>query len=359
MNAPTVGASSDPTSTPRGVASLAARLAKVRPFPVVVGAVRKAAADSRTSLGDIARLVESDVRVGTDLLRLANAVTSGLAERCTSIRQATTLLGLRRITEVVTSAAALSMIEGAGADAQRVVRHTLAVAGVARFLAPVTGLSPDEAFTAGLLHDIGMLLLLQSEDELYEGLLEHLEGDAEPGLDEERALMGFDHATLGGAVLEHWRLPSPLPEALALHHDWPAAVEAGGTVALLVALLRVSEALVVELAASEEPRTDRVDALLEEPAFAYLGISKTEILNQWPSLRVARERASAVDGGEPGPATPPSQASREAPAPTGGRPEPAAPAAIARPPAETSRWPVLALGIGLAVAALVVVVALL
>jgi putative nucleotidyltransferase with HDIG domain len=278
----------------RDVTTLATTLARVRPFPAVVESVRKAAADPSAGIRDVVRFLEGDVGVATDLLRVANAPTSALTQRCTSVRHAAALLGLQRVVELVASAAALAYVESSAGGVPELAHRTLAVAGLARTLAPITGISPDAAFTAGLLHDIGMVLLVQSEDPFYLGLIDSPGFGDEPSIEEERALMGFDHAALGAAVVRAWNLPSPLPEVIGLHHDWDGALQAGGTVAVMVALVRAGDALVPFLEEFSSPSLDDLNGLLQEPAFAHLGLTRVEVHGMWEPLRRACTKASLV-----------------------------------------------------------------
>jgi hypothetical protein len=140
-----------------------------------------------------------------------------------------------------------------------------------------------------------MLLLVQSEDPFYEGLLESDTCGEEPSLEDEVALMGFDHAELGAAVVRNWNLPQPLPQIVALHHDWEGALRAGGAVCAMVALLRAAERIVPVLRTLREPTLDDLTPLLAaEPAFAHLGITREELFRSWEGLRRASEKASLL-----------------------------------------------------------------
>lgn len=283
-------------SSERDLDRVAASLSTtLKPFPTVVAAIRKVASDPRSVAADVARLVESDVGIAGDVLRLANAPASGLAQRCTSVRHAVTLLGTKRVCSVVDAAAALAVVESAAAQHPDLAAHAFAVAAVARVLAPITGASPDEAFTVGLLHDVGMLVILQSEDPFYEGLLDQFGEGGEPTEAEERALMGYGHGALGAAVLRRWNLPEPLPEVVAYHHDWEAAKERGGAVAAMVALIRAAEALLPRLYDTATPSLDELAPLFEEPAFEHLGLTRKELHNLWAGLRRACDKSHAVE----------------------------------------------------------------
>lgn len=286
-----------PDETPeRDLDRVAANLSiSLKPFPTVVSAIRKAACDPRSAAADLARLVESDVGIASDVLRLANAPASGLAQKCMSVRHAVALLGTKRVCSVVDAAAALAIVESASVQHPDLAAHAFAVAAVARLLAPITGVSPDEAFTVGLLHDVGMLVIMQSEDPFYEGLVEQVGAGEEPTEAEERALMGYGHGALGAAVLRRWNVPAPLPEVVAFHHDWPSAVERGGAVAAMVALIRVAEALLPKLYESAAPSLDDLAPLFEEPAFEHLGLTRKELFNLWEGLRRACDKTHVVE----------------------------------------------------------------
>ncbi len=284
----------------RDVTSLAASLTRLKPFPGAVEAVRKLAADPDTSVGEIACVVELDIGVATDLLRIANAPSSALAQKCTSIRHAAALLGLRRVCRLVESAAALAFIENTASEFPELANRVLAVAGVARMLAHITGVPPDDVFTAALLHDVGVLLLVQSEDPFYDGLMDSDVVGAKPSIADEIALMGFDHASLGAAVVRNWNLPAPLPQVVALHHDWEGAVEAGGVVCAIVALLRVADRLVPVLNSTPNPTLDDLTPVIaSDPGFAHLGLTREELFRSWEGLRKAEDRATLLGEAPP------------------------------------------------------------
>jgi HD-like signal output (HDOD) protein len=285
----------------RDVSAIARSLARLRPFPAVVDAIRRASADPAKGVADVVRFLESDVGVATDLLRVANAPTSALAQKCTSVRHAASLLGMKRIVELVTSAAALAFVEKNSSSFPELGAHVLGVAAIARTLAPITALSPDEAFTAGLLHNIGVLLLVESKDPFYEGLVESTGTFEEPTVADERALMGFDHAALGEAVARAWNIPSPMPEVIALHHDWEGALVAGGAVCAMVALLRVGDALLPVLKANPSPSLDQLTPLFEEPAFGHLGLTREELHRMWEVLLRVCDKSNVVAAAEDAP----------------------------------------------------------
>jgi putative nucleotidyltransferase with HDIG domain len=212
--------------------------------------------------------------------------------RCTSVRHASVLVGTRRLNQLATTAAVLDMFEPSTVSAARVVEHTAVVGSVCRYLAVHFGLPRDELATCGFLHDIGKLMLLESEDRAYSDLLD----GASPGEDRvhelERVHLGFDHAVLAAHVLAAWNIPEPVPRVVARHHHPARAVQEGGLIAAMVQALRLADALAYALAAPV--RSDSIPRLAQSDMARYLDLSEAQLAAMWPDLELLR--ASAVSG---------------------------------------------------------------
>lgn len=193
-------------------------------MPGVVVKVRQLAGDPDVDFGALARAVEHDPGLTTDVLRLANSAYFGFAHTIGSVRQAVVRLGTQRIVQLVLTLAvapiARKSVKGYDLPPGELWRHAIAVAVGAEKVAVAIGIEPPEsAFTAGLLHDVGKIVL---------GTF--LEIDAAPIMAEafeqgttfdrsERDVLGIDHADVGGALLERWSLPSDIVNAGRWHHQ--------------------------------------------------------------------------------------------------------------------------------------------
>lgn len=182
--------------------------------------------------GDIRRLfhaVERDPGLTAKVLRTANSSFFGQARTVDTVERAVTVLGVAMVRSLAISVAVFESVGGAlpAAAVDQVWRHSLATATTARLLATRTGRgNRDDAFTAGLLHDAGRLLLMRRFPELYAGL------DADAPVEErERAALGVDHGTVAGWLFEAWQLPPEVVQAVAQHH---AASPAAGLPTLIV-----------------------------------------------------------------------------------------------------------------------------
>jgi HD-like signal output (HDOD) protein/CheY-like chemotaxis protein len=178
-----------------------------------------AALQAEASIPDVAAIVERDPAISAKLLQIVNSGFFGLRRQVTGIAEAVSFMGLSTLRDLVLSAGVFRQFEArAGLDLASFQRHAALVARVARGLCgdPVQA---QVAFTAGLLHDLG-LLLVQS------------------------AAAHTDHAAAGGYLLGHWGLPFPIVAAVTYHHapgDQPGAAFGAG------AAVHVADCLVHEI----------------------------------------------------------------------------------------------------------------
>ncbi len=196
------------------------------------------------SLRELTDLIARDQALTARLLRLANSAFFAIRSRVTSIPQAVTLLGFARVRDLVLGLSVWGALEGKSEAARRhrktMWTHTAMVAAVAKMLAQRTGRDGPEAFAAGLLHDVGKLVLGLRLGDSYWQMLDDAAAHGESVAPLETAAFGCHHATVGGWLLQLWRLPPALVDPVALHHE-PLGDRAGLD---LPAIVGVSDRLV-------------------------------------------------------------------------------------------------------------------
>lgn len=135
------------------------------------------------------------------------------------------LLGPKGVREIAIALSLLGIFDDKTGFGKQILAHSSLVGGLAQRLSSRSEQLKDvDVYCCALLHDIGKLLILQS-DENYVSILQQVNG---PDLahELEREKYGFDHAVLAGHVLSEWNIPEPLPTAIAWHHKPQRAYEA-------------------------------------------------------------------------------------------------------------------------------------
>jgi putative nucleotidyltransferase with HDIG domain len=196
--------------------------------------------------GALVAKISLDQALTAKTLRLANSSFYGVPRHVASVSEATAVLGLRTVRTVVTAAALTGSLKPpvcTGFDFMAFWRHAVSTAVCARLVAAELGGDTEAAFTAGLLHDIGQLVLASSFPERFAQVLAHCAVAGVELRDAEQALLGTNHASVGTMVAEHWRFPEQIVDAIGLHHTPPA----GGSSGELARIVNVADALVRSL----------------------------------------------------------------------------------------------------------------
>ena len=177
-----------------------------------------------TSPRELASLIGRDQSLAATLLRLANSAFFGLQRTVTDLGHAVTLLGFGNVRDLVMTLSLWSIIgDGDPTTSKRrkpLWIHCASVAAAAKLLAKRVGrLDAGEALSAGLLHDIGKLLLGLRLGATYWEMLDRADEAGEDSTTVETDAFGIHHGTVGQYLLQLWALPQPLYEAVSLHHE--------------------------------------------------------------------------------------------------------------------------------------------
>lgn len=190
----------------------------------VVTDVIRALRNPDCTVAELADVLGRDQALTARVLRLANSALFGLPRRIGALTDAIVLLGFNTVRSLSVAGSAFTVMDrsvvGYGLQRGLLWRHGVAAAAAARLLASrVAPQQVEEAFVAGLLHDIGKIVLDsyvgQAFDEIARIVAEHGAAFA----DAEREVLGFDHAQVGGLVAEKWALPQDLVAAIRYHHE--------------------------------------------------------------------------------------------------------------------------------------------
>lgn len=270
-----------------GVDEIAAAVADVPALPASVTAVMHACDDVDVSVQEVARLVLDDQGLTANVLRLANSAAYGHRRRVATVSDAVAIMGTSAVKSLAISSHTAMLLDrelpGYAMRRGDLWRHSLAVAFVARALQSSGGpRAAEEAFVAGLLHDVGKLVLSRVLADDFDRITAIAHAGRTPLHDCERAHIGFDHAELGASIAAGWGLPDRLVEAIGLHHH-PDRADVAPALAYRVA---IADAVCNGLAAGVAP--DDIPFLIALDALAFVALAADDI------ARVAADMAPAV-----------------------------------------------------------------
>lgn len=204
--------------------TFARQVNQLAPLPAVAMKVLQLAEDDNASAQDLASAIAVDQALTAKLLRLANSAYFAAGREITTVRDAVVLLGMAEIRRMVLTTSLMGRFtrDDGALSIAKFWGHALAVGMVAEVMARQTGLaSPEEAFTAGILHDIGKLVMDQYAKEKFDAAAALATSQGMPLERAEAEVFGFSHPQLGGRLAELWRLPPVLIDAIAGHHALP------------------------------------------------------------------------------------------------------------------------------------------
>jgi len=209
---------------------LKAKLATVEDLPTlpsIILELERLLHSESTGVAEVAVVIEEDPGIAGGVLRVANSVMfySSLSGTIVSVRDAIVRLGFKEVRQIVSTAALIRTFKTIGRhlNPQRFWRRSLRTAVAARAIARTASSSgfyfEDEAYMAGLLHDLGLLVLDQYFPDVYERLHVALGAGDAGNADVERDELGIDHGEIGGRLLERWDIPQLLVESVMWHNQ--------------------------------------------------------------------------------------------------------------------------------------------
>jgi HD-like signal output (HDOD) protein len=250
------------------VRNVVGRLDALPSVPRTYSELVRAVQASHTAIPDLVAIVESDPAMCAKILQLVNSAYFGCGRRIISIAEAVAFLGSETLKALTLTAHVFTTADGlpiGDLSIEAMQRHALLTARLARKL-PSDPRQADEAFTAGLVHDIGKVLIALAHPVESADLVRDARADGRPFHLLERERFGVTHAEAGAYLLGVWGLPWSIVEAVAYHHT-PSAITSGPRE--LVAVVHVADALGDALPSSDDDGESHLDsAFLEQAGFS-------------------------------------------------------------------------------------------
>ncbi len=251
-------------------------------LPAAVDALVVALGNDNISIDELAQGVAKDQALAARALRVANSAFYGLQHKVASIHEAIVVLGFSAVGSLVTAASVTGFFKpgaGSGFDLQRFWCHSFGAALCARALVRnlhpnPTRLNPESGFTAGLLHDIGALMLATTRPQHYARVIAVSNEQGCRIQQAERQVLGFDHAAVGAALASRWCFPPAIVLAVARHHEPESA-----TGEILVDIAHAANALAYgrDWRGDAGAMTEAVTASIEPAVWRRLGLDEAAL----------------------------------------------------------------------------------
>ncbi|MCH8047085.1 MAG: HDOD domain-containing protein [Planctomycetes bacterium] len=203
------------------------RVSELSSLPAVAMQVIQIADDESSTADDLCAAVQSDPSLAVRVMRQVNSSYYTRRHRINDLKAAINVLGFREMRNLALTIYVSRMFSDAGTyrnyNREGLWGHLIAVATTAQMIAKVCGhVGPDEAYLAGLLHDMGLIVIDQHMRRNFREVLDAIDQET-PTCVAERRVLTFDHSQLGGFVAERWNLPEGAVSAIRHHHAPDAA----------------------------------------------------------------------------------------------------------------------------------------
>jgi putative nucleotidyltransferase with HDIG domain len=194
------------------------------PSPTLLPKLMSRLSDVDTNFDEVVEIIAFDPALTAKLLQICNSAFFGQDTEVSTVAEAVTRVGYQSVyllVAMINGSSCFPSPSPAGVDAPQLWQHSLASAFNTKFVAESAGLDGNLLFTAGLLHDIGKVVLGQSNPSAMAGRF-RAPSDA-ASLEQEQLVFGCDHAEVGGMLMERWKLPAQLVVGVRYHHDTKSA----------------------------------------------------------------------------------------------------------------------------------------
>jgi putative nucleotidyltransferase with HDIG domain len=224
-------------TTQNRIRTIVGRTTELKPLKAVAAKAIALAEDERSATMDLASVISADAVLTAKLLKLSNSAYYGYARRISTVREAIILLGTRTVRSVAIATGimdALEIQEPPGFSRDLFWAHSVTVGLVAEAIARSTRVArPEDAFTAGVLHDVGKLAMMLVEPQLFAKTVDMVNAEGQSFREAELHTFGLTHEAVGARLAQSWKFPDLLVEGIRGHH---APSPGGGIVSLAEAV---------------------------------------------------------------------------------------------------------------------------
>lgn len=245
------------------------------PMPASIIALINLLEDDNSSYTEIEKIISTDQSLTMDTLKLCNSAYSGLRQNVTSIKQAVSLLGIKTIKSLAMGSFVQGLeerqLEGYLIEKGRLWKHSMSVSTGSRLIAErlLKGFE-NTAFTAGIVHDIGKIVISKYLKDDFVEILSLIERTNITFCEAEKKVLNINHAEIGAIISEKWNLPSILTDVIKNHHN----IKNSTVNKQLVSIVHIADG--VSMILGMTGGIDSVNSHIDEEAVSTLKLNRNE-----------------------------------------------------------------------------------
>lgn len=200
-------------------------------LPAITATALQMTDDPRVSVRDLQSLIAQDQALTARILKIVNSAMYSFAREVSTLSHAISILGLDTVRSIIVGASVQQLFSSNATSGRDLTtklfwEHSWGAAVAGKLIAARTNYAvAEEAFTSGLLHDMGKMVLLRNRGALYTEILNEVYRGTATFSEIETRTFGFSHAHVGALLASKWRFPAQLVEAILYHHDFAAAAK--------------------------------------------------------------------------------------------------------------------------------------
>jgi len=239
--------------------------------------------DPNSNTKQLADLIETDQAIATKVLKMANSAYYGMSGKVSSVQHASVVLGYKALGELITLAGTSTLLGqtlyGYELDSAALWRHPMTVAFGSKIISQKKNSNQEnDAFSAGLIHDVGKLILdrhVLNRKKLFE---EYMGSGNKTYLRAEKKILGFNHAEIGFEICKHWHIPDTLSKAIRYHHHLSKSSEDSITYVVSMANSIAGIAESEDMVGKIESGIETLMFLIDDDVMEFLGMEETDVL---------------------------------------------------------------------------------
>lgn len=198
------------------------RIKELPTLPVIAFEVNRMLMNSNTSTDALSEAIKKDQAIVSKILKLVNSAFYGVRSKVSTVNEAIIRLGFNSVRNIVVSISVFDMFklkQNLDFNIDDFWKHSVGVALISKYLSEKTGLQdPDDCFVSGLLHDIGLIILLQYFPGVMKEIITISKDKNSSIYDAEKEVLKIRHNKIGELIAKKWQLPVSLCDAIKYHH---------------------------------------------------------------------------------------------------------------------------------------------